>query len=173
MIAESHGASVAHYDLLPDRNWECDLSHVERIIASYDEEGGDDGAGCDGDEPDGGSTKGGGGSRKKKKVVRGILVNNPSNPTGAVYGRDHLSRIAELAERRRVPVVSDEIYGDMTFGGKEFHPMADVAASLGYRVPVITASGLGKQCKSYWMSPALHFSFGTAILRTCCKLCTQ
>ncbi|KAL9186669.1 hypothetical protein ACHAXT_005907 [Thalassiosira profunda] len=123
VIAQSHGATVVHYDLLPDQGWQCDLDHIESILRGEEQR----------TAPVGG------------KVVRGILVNNPSNPTGAVYGDEHLAKIVALAERYRVPIVADEIYGDMTFGGAVFHPMANVAARMGYGVPIITASGLGKQ----------------------------
>ena len=55
--------------------------------------------------------------------------------------------IVKLAEKYQVPIIADEIYGDMTFGTNTFCPVANVAAKLGCTVPVITASGLGKQCK--------------------------
>jgi tyrosine aminotransferase len=120
VIAKSHGASVVHYDLLPDQGWECDLHHIESILKEFN---------------------------VKENIVRGILINNPSNPTGAVYNEEHLMQIAKLADRYCVPVISDEIYGDMTLDGNTFHPMANVAAKLGRNVPVITASGIGKQCE--------------------------
>jgi tyrosine aminotransferase len=123
VIAESHGASVIHYDLLPQSGWECDLDQVESILSSHQD--------------------------ATKKVVRGILINNPSNPTGAVYSREHLVQIARLAARYRIPIVSDEIYGDMTLDGRVFYPMANVVKGLGGIVPVITASGIGKQCELY------------------------
>lgn len=128
VIAESYGASVVHYDLLPESGWECDLDHMESIIV--------------GEENRKRSSSGGGG-----RAVRGILVNNPFNPTGAVYSEEHLARIVRLAERHRVPILADEIYGDMTFGSGVFRPMANIATRLGRTVPVITASGLGKQCE--------------------------
>jgi tyrosine aminotransferase len=122
-VIDSHGASVIHYDLLPQSGWECDLDQVESILSSHQD--------------------------ATKKVVRGILINNPSNPTGAVYSREHLVKIARLAARYRIPIVSDEIYGDMTLDGRVFHPMANVVKGLGGIVPVITASGIGKQCELY------------------------
>ena len=131
VIAESHGASVVHYDLLPEKSWECDLDHMESILSSHSKEHTDD-------------------NNNNSKVVRGILVNNPSNPTGAVYSEKYLLQIINLAEKYRVPIIADEIYGDMTFGcstKKSFHPMAHTAAMAGYSVPIITASGLGKQCE--------------------------
>lgn len=87
--------------------------------------------------------------------MRGILINNPSNPTGAVFSREHLIRIVALAGKYRVPIIADEIYGDLAFGDRRFHPLADVAASTGCEVPIVTASGLGKQCECHISPPSL------------------
>ena len=125
VIAQSHGASVVQYDLLPDREWECDLDHIESILIELDK------------RPD----------KENERLVRGILINNPSNPTGAVYSREHLMKVAQLAAKYRIPIISDEIYGDMTLNGRAFHPMADIVDELDKIVPVITASGIGKQCE--------------------------
>ena len=135
VIAESHGSTVVHYDLLPDNGWECDLNHMESIILGEELKKKTKMK----DENEDAS------SSSSNKVVRAILVNNPSNPTGAVYTEEHLMQIIKLAEKYQVPIVADEIYGDMTFGSNVFHPMANVAAKMGYEVPIITASGLGKQ----------------------------
>lgn len=123
VIAQSHGASVMQYNLLPDREWECDLDHIESILTELENR----------------TVQG------NDRLVRGILINNPSNPTGAVYSKDHLMKIAQLATKHCIPIISDEIYGDMTLNGRVFYPMADVVDELGRIVPVITASGIGKQ----------------------------
>ena len=122
VIAESHGASVAHYGLLPDRSWECNLDHVERLILLHDREKS---------------------ARGNRTVVRGILVNNLSNLTGAVHREEHLMDIVRLAERYRVPILADEIYSDITINTSVFHPMVNVAARLGYGVPALSASVAG------------------------------
>uniref|UniRef100_A0A6G1SJ96 Tyrosine aminotransferase n=1 Tax=Aceria tosichella TaxID=561515 RepID=A0A6G1SJ96_9ACAR len=44
-----------------------------------------------------------------------IIVNNPSNPCGSVYSREHLLEILELAERHRLPIIADEIYDKFVF----------------------------------------------------------
>jgi tyrosine aminotransferase len=77
--------------------------------------------------------------------TRGILVNNPSNPCGSVFSEAHLGDIVRLAAKHRLPIVADEVYGGMTWGPKPFIPISDVAASLGWPAPVISASGLAKQ----------------------------
>jgi len=70
-----------------------------------------------------------------------IVVNNPNNPTGAVYSREHLEDILKLAQQHRVPVIADEIYGDMVFGGAHFYPMH----TLQPKVPLLTCDGISKR----------------------------
>jgi aspartate/methionine/tyrosine aminotransferase len=48
--------------------------------------------------------------------TRAILVNSPSNPTGAVYPRDLLHAVAELCARHDLLLVSDETYDALTYG---------------------------------------------------------
>ncbi len=45
--------------------------------------------------------------------TRAVLVNNPSNPCGAVYTEEHLRNIIHLCERNHLPIIADEIYADM------------------------------------------------------------
>ena len=48
-----------------------------------------------------------------------ILIGYPNNPTGAIMERQDLLRLAEFAEKHDLIVISDEIYGDLTYSG--FH----------------------------------------------------
>eukprot|EP01113_Clastostelium_recurvatum_P021862 TRINITY_DN2595_c0_g2_i2.p1 TRINITY_DN2595_c0_g2~~TRINITY_DN2595_c0_g2_i2.p1 ORF type:complete len:466 (+),score=92.19 TRINITY_DN2595_c0_g2_i2:148-1398(+) len=73
--------------------------------------------------------------------TRAILVNNPSNPCGSVYSATHLQEILAVAEEFKVPIISDEIYADMTFKGHKFFPIA----SLTRTVPVLAIGGLAKR----------------------------
>ena len=73
--------------------------------------------------------------------TRAILVNNPSNPCGSVYSKEHLQAILAVAEKHRVPIIADEIYGNITFKGHEFHPIA----TLTTEVPVLSVGGLAKE----------------------------
>lgn len=56
--------------------------------------------------------------------TRAVVVINPNNPTGAVYPREVLEQIAQIAEENRLVVFSDEIYDQITFDGAEHVPMA-------------------------------------------------
>ena len=48
-----------------------------------------------------------------------LLIGYPNNPTGTVLERDELLALAEFAKQHDLIVMSDEIYGDLTYGGKE------------------------------------------------------
>ena len=49
--------------------------------------------------------------------TKAILIGYPNNPTGAIMPRKDLLRIAEFAEKHDLIVISDEIYGDLTYDG--------------------------------------------------------
>jgi len=49
--------------------------------------------------------------------TRGILLNSPSNPTGAVESAETLARILAIAEEHDLWVISDEAYDQLTFDG--------------------------------------------------------
>ncbi len=48
--------------------------------------------------------------------TKAILIGYPANPTGAVMSREKLSRIAEIARRHQLLVISDEIYAKLVYG---------------------------------------------------------
>jgi len=50
--------------------------------------------------------------------TRGVMLNSPCNPTGAVYGREELREILDLAEDRGWWVISDEIYRRIAYEGQ-------------------------------------------------------
>ncbi|KAJ8954388.1 hypothetical protein NQ318_011061 [Aromia moschata] len=70
-----------------------------------------------------------------------IVLNNPSNPCGSVFSEEHLQDILEIAYRRRVPVIADEIYEQLVFPGEKFVS----AASLNSHVPILVCGGLAKR----------------------------
>ena len=72
--------------------------------------------------------------------TRAIVVINPNNPTGAVYQRAELEKVAALAQSRQLVVFSDEIYDHMLFDDAEHVPMA----TLVKHTLCATFSGLSK-----------------------------
>jgi len=51
--------------------------------------------------------------------VKAIIFSNPSNPTGAVYDFEEVKRIVDFAKEKDIFVISDEVYKEFTFDGKE------------------------------------------------------
>lgn len=50
--------------------------------------------------------------------TKAILINYPSNPTGASYSKSELLKIAAIARERNLLVISDEIYDELTYDGE-------------------------------------------------------
>ncbi|GLD95076.1 hypothetical protein PINS_up003701 [Pythium insidiosum] len=91
---------------------------------------------------------------KDPKAPRVLILNSPSNPTGAVYREDELKALAEVARRYRVLVISDEIYSELHHGG------AHHSISKFYPEGTIVSGGLSKWCGAggwrmgFWLFPA-------------------
>lgn len=49
--------------------------------------------------------------------TRALIINTPSNPTGAAYPKNNLEAIAEIALRHQLLIISDEIYEKITYDG--------------------------------------------------------
>ena len=70
--------------------------------------------------------------------TRAVIINSPSNPTGAVYTREQLAAVAEvLRSRPDVLLISDEIYDHLVYGEPGFTAMLEVAPDLIDRTVVI------------------------------------
>lgn len=50
--------------------------------------------------------------------TKAIILNSPSNPCGAVYSREELEKIAEVAKKYNVLVIADEIYSKLVYEGE-------------------------------------------------------
>lgn len=72
--------------------------------------------------------------------TRGIVVINPNNPTGAVYGETVLRQIVDLAREHDLVIFADEIYDRIVYDDAEHIPMGRLATD----VLCITFNGLSK-----------------------------
>lgn len=79
----------------------------------------------------------------KEKVTdktKALLIINPNNPTGAVYGRKTIERMINIAREEDLFIISDEIYDRILYDQDE----CPNTATLAENVPVITFYGLSK-----------------------------
>jgi len=72
--------------------------------------------------------------------TKAIVVINPNNPTGAVYSRDVLKEIAQIARENGLLILSDEIYDRILYDGAKHISIASLAPDL----LCITLNGLSK-----------------------------
>jgi aspartate aminotransferase len=70
-------------------------------------------------------------------ATRGLILNSPSNPTGAIYDLDELDEIVRWAHARDIWVISDEIYGRLCFTQHRAPSVLDLDASLLDRVVIV------------------------------------
>jgi aminotransferase len=68
--------------------------------------------------------------KKIEEVVtpktKAILYCNPNNPTGAIYSRDELLKLAQLAEERNLHIISDEVYKDFIFEAQIYTDLGQI-----------------------------------------------
>ena len=79
----------------------------------------------------------------RKKITpntKAIVIINPNNPTGALYPREVLQEIVEIAREHQLIIFSDEIYDRLVMDGEEHVSIASLAPDLF----CVTYSGLSK-----------------------------
>jgi alanine-synthesizing transaminase len=115
--------------------------------------------------------------------TRALVLINPNNPTGAVYPRALLQRLAAIAARHRLLLLADEIYDEILYDDATFQPLAEVAGEL----PCLSFGGLSKVHRACgyrvgWMSlsgdPARTAAYRDALqllaaLRLCANVTAQ
>ena len=86
-----------------------------------------------------------------------LVLNNPHNPTGAVYSKDELTKIANVCRKNKTLVLADEIYSLLTFEMKQFTSMG-----LIYPEGTFITNGLSKD------RSAAGYRLGSCILPEGC-----
>ncbi len=66
-----------------------------------------------------------------------VLINSPSNPTGGVFGRKDIEALADLAVRRDLTIVSDEIYKHILYDGRTHFSPAMVSDEARQRTIIV------------------------------------
>lgn len=103
----------------------------------------------------------------KKKITpntKGIVIINPNNPTGALYSKEVLEQIVQVARENGLIIFADEIYDRLIFDGEKHIAIASLAPDLltvcfnglskshkvaGYRVGWMCLAGDKSRAKGY------------------------
>jgi alanine-synthesizing transaminase len=78
---------------------------------------------------------------KYNDSIAGMLLINPDNPTGAVYSRELLEKMVDIARRYRLFMVCDEIYAHIVYNGAKTVHLSEVIGD----VPGIALRGISKE----------------------------
>jgi aspartate aminotransferase len=76
-----------------------------------------------------------------------VIINNPSNPTGMLYGREELIALCDVCVKHDIYIISDEIYYGLVYDDKEFVSVASLGESVKERTIIINGVS-----KSYAMT---------------------
>ena len=76
-----------------------------------------------------------------------MILNNPSNPTGMMYNRKELERIAEICVEKDIYVISDEIYCRLVYDNEAFVSLAAISPEMKERTLLVNGVS-----KSYAMT---------------------
>jgi aspartate aminotransferase len=72
--------------------------------------------------------------------ARGLILNSPHNPTGALLPAERIAELAAVAREADLWVISDEIYETLVYDGR----FASVAAAEGMKARTLTVNGVSK-----------------------------
>ncbi|MEA2102737.1 MAG: pyridoxal phosphate-dependent aminotransferase [Thermodesulfobacteriota bacterium] len=71
------------------------------------------------------------------KKTRGIIINSPCNPSGMIYERKEMEKIAELCLKHDIIIISDDIYEKLIFNKNEFFSMATISPEVAAKTFII------------------------------------
>lgn len=74
--------------------------------------------------------------------TKAVIINSPSNPTGAIYTREELQAIADVIVEKDIYAVADEMYEQLIYGDEEHVSIASLGEEIYKRT--ITCSGFSK-----------------------------
>lgn len=80
--------------------------------------------------------------KKITKKTKAIILNSPSNPTGSAYGKNILEEIADIAVKKKIFIVSDEIYEKIIYDGFKHISIASLNEKI--KNLTIVVNGLSK-----------------------------
>ncbi|MCI1260707.1 MAG: pyridoxal phosphate-dependent aminotransferase [Tetrasphaera jenkinsii] len=78
---------------------------------------------------------------KVTPATKALVIINPNNPTGAVYSKEMVAALADIARRHELVLLADEIYEKILYDGATHH---HAALAAGDDVVCLTFSGLSK-----------------------------
>ena len=73
--------------------------------------------------------------------TKALMINSPNNPTGSVMGKETLEKIAEVAKKHNLLVISDEVYNTLLYGDE---PYVSIASLPGMKERTVVVNSFSK-----------------------------
>jgi aspartate aminotransferase len=80
--------------------------------------------------------------QKITQKTKAMIVNSPSNPSGAVLSADSLKKLADIALKHKLLIISDEIYEKLIYNGKKHISIASFSKEV--KAQTIVVNGVSK-----------------------------
>lgn len=74
--------------------------------------------------------------------TKAVVINSPNNPNGAVYSREELEALANVALKHNITIISDEIYEELVYDGEKHFSMAQISDEV--KANTILINGMSK-----------------------------
>jgi aspartate aminotransferase len=88
-------------------------------------------------------------NKKISKKTKAMIVNSPSNPTGGVFSKETLEKLADIALKNNILIISDEIYEKCLYNGKKHISIASISPEV--KAKTVVVNGLSKShCMTGW-----------------------
>lgn len=101
--------------------------------------------------------------------TRAILFCSPANPTGTVLRRDEVRALVELAVRRDLFVIADEVYREFVYDGARHTGVLEVAADVGALDRVILVDSVSKRFSACGARIGFLVTHNRDVLETCLR----
>lgn len=106
--------------------------------------------------------------------TKGILICNPNNPTGTVYTKDELRRLALIAKVHNLYILSDEVYREFIYDGNQYTSIMQIREA---RSNAIVIDSISKRYSACGARIGMIGSWNKKVMEACikfaqCRLCS-
>lgn len=99
-----------------------------------------------------------------------IVLVNPANPSGQIYPQDDLKKLIEVAKKRNILILADEIFSELVFARNQYIPADKIASILAALDNLVIVKGFSKTKNLAALRIGYLFSKNTNLLKGVTKI---